>query len=351
MKGDCKGTDYQYMLANCPSTCDICTEAEEQFNKIEAERMKSPTYEPQDSKVVTLTADTIDDFIGIDALLLIEFFAPWCGHCQETAPEFREAASLLEQASEAGTLPVPVKLAKFDDSDPQNEEYKAGSPEMWNFTSYPKMYIVQDGEVDDYWGGHETAEIVHHMSEVARGKNQSEARWSYHLIEKGLKPGFYKPGGKHESDQITELNPDNIRDTVLRDDAVWVVEFYSDKCPICNSLAPEIIKAATKAQAEQKTLKYGACNSRVYHELAESFGVTSYPWVAVFYNGKKVSDMAGMGGWQSFYKWGIEKNKELYDASLGPKLDAEIPPPPKEEGEGESDAEIEKKADPGEDEL
>lgn len=105
------------MLANCPSTCDICTEAEEHFNKIEAERMKSPTYEPQDSKVVTLTADTIDDFIGIDALLLIEFFAPWCGHCQETAPEFREAASLLEQASEAGTLPVPVKLAKFDDSD------------------------------------------------------------------------------------------------------------------------------------------------------------------------------------------------------------------------------------------
>lgn len=54
------------------------------------------------------------------------------------------------------------------------------------------MYIVQDGEVDDYWGGHESAEIVHHMSEVARGKNQSEARLSYHLIEKGLKPGFYK---------------------------------------------------------------------------------------------------------------------------------------------------------------
>jgi len=234
---------------------------------------------------------------------------------------------------------------------------------MWNFTSYPSMYIVQDGEVDDFWGGHETAEIVHHMTEVANGKNQSEARISYHEIEKGAKPGFYKPGGKHETDQITELDPDNFRDVVLRDDAVWIVEFYSDKCPICNSLAPEITKAATKAQSEVKTVKYGACNSRVYEDLAEKFGVTSYPWVAAFYQGKKVEDMAGMGGWESFYTWGIEQHKSQYDANLPAQLDAEIPEDPAAvaaaaaaalaggEDKPLSDAEIEKKEDVGADEL
>lgn len=369
MGGDCKGQDFAYMLENCPMTCDICTEAEEHWNKLEEERKKSPTYEPDDSKVFTLTADTIDEFVEAYPLSLIMFYAPWCGHCQETAPRYREAANLLDQMATDGSMPQEVKLAKFDDSDPQNRDYGAGSEEMWNFTSYPSLYIIQDEEVDWYHGiGHEVEEFVHHMAETARGKNQTEARMSYGDIEKARKPGFYKPGGKHESDQITELDPDNFRDVVLRDDALWVVEFYSDKCPICNSLAPEIIKAGTKAQAEIPTLKYGACNSRVFDDLADKFGILSYPWVAAFYNGKKIEDMGGMGGWESFYTFGTSRHKTHYNPSTKPKLDAEIPPAPKrdkdgniiqkKDGDGDgvgdgvpSDDEVAKQADPGEDEL
>ena len=99
-----------------------------------------------------------------------------------------------------------------------------------------------------------------------------------------------------------------------------------------NSLAPEIIKAATKAQSEHKTLKYGACNSRVYDDLAEKFEILSYPWVAAFYQGKKVEDMAGMGGWESFYNWGIEKNKQHWKSENKPVLDAEIPEKVKQDG-------------------
>ena len=149
-----------------------------------------------------------------------------------------------------------------------------------------------------------------------------------------LNPSLHLPtqaGGKHESDQIAELDPDNFRDTVLRSDAVWIVEFYSDKCPICNSLAPEIIKASTKAQAEVPTLKYGACNSRVYDELAESFEILSYPWVAAFYRGKKIEDMAGMGGWESFYDFGKRKHSEHWKKENSAVFDAEIPAPKKKE--------------------
>ena len=39
-------------------------------------------------------------------------------------------------------------------------------------------------------------------------------------------------------------------------------------------------------------------NSRVYHELAEAWGIKSYPWVTSFYKGEKIEDMAGLGGWQ-----------------------------------------------------
>lgn len=111
------GQDFAYMLENCPMTCDICTEAEEHWNKLEEERKKSPTYEPDDSKVFTLTAETIDEFVEAYPLSLIMFYAPWCGHCQETAPRYREAANLLDQMATDGSMPQEVKLAKFDDSD------------------------------------------------------------------------------------------------------------------------------------------------------------------------------------------------------------------------------------------
>ena len=33
-------------------------------------------------------------------------------------------------------------------------------------------------------------------------------------------------------------------DARARAQAIWIVEFYSDHCPFCKSLAPELIKAA-----------------------------------------------------------------------------------------------------------
>jgi thiol-disulfide isomerase/thioredoxin len=290
MGGNCKGQDYNYMLFNCPVTCEICTEAEAAWKLEEEERKQNPTYEPEDSKVVVLDADAIDDFVNDYPLILLEFYAPWCGHCQQMAPSFREAAAELDALSAAGSLPTPIKLAKFDDGDVSyelsafylsrlanesvlsfappchsahyvvrlqkaNQEYHAGSEEMWNFTSYPSMFIIQDGEVDDYWGGHETEEIVFHMSKIAEGLNQTEARIAYHDIEKRNKPGFYKEGGKHATTHIQELDPDNFAELVLQSEAVWIVEFYSDKCPICNSLAPEFTKAAETLQGEEPANK------------------------------------------------------------------------------------------------
>jgi hypothetical protein len=37
-------------------------------------------------------------------------------------------------------------------------------------------------------------------------------------------------------------------------------------------------------------------------KVAEQNGITGYPWVAAFYNGKKVEDMAGLGGADSIGK-------------------------------------------------
>lgn len=335
MGGNCRGQDYEYMLHHCPKTCDLCDEAKEKWDREEAERMKNPTYEPADSAVIQLDADNIDEWLESEqeeSLILLEFYAPWCGHCQHLAPDFREAAKKLSVAS----LPVPVKLAKFNAESPENRPYGAGQESKWNFTSYPSLYLVGGtqefsmGEKKDWYNlGRGADDIVFHMSQLAEGKTREQSWNAYNDVEKRLKPGLYKEGGEHESEYVKELDEDNFLETVLRSPEVWIIEFYSDKCPICRSIAPEMIKGAKKLQEDfAGKIRFGACNSRVFHEMAESFGVTSYPWVASFYMGKKDDDMAGLAGWESVYNWGKGKVGALWKAENGAKTDAEMPPRP-----------------------
>ncbi|KAK7880688.1 hypothetical protein WMY93_032686 [Mugilogobius chulae] len=65
------------------------------------------------SDVLEFTDDDFDSRIGDHDLILVEFFAPWCGHCKRLAPEYEAAATRLK-----GT----VALAKVDCTANNGEE-------------------------------------------------------------------------------------------------------------------------------------------------------------------------------------------------------------------------------------
>jgi len=46
--------------------------------------------------VVQLTSANFDQVMKSDELWLIEFYAPWCGHCKSLAPEWKKAAKALK---------------------------------------------------------------------------------------------------------------------------------------------------------------------------------------------------------------------------------------------------------------
>lgn len=58
------------------------------------------------SDVISLTASAFESTVNAESLILVEFFAPWCGHCKALAPHYEEAATALKEKN--------IKIAKVD---------------------------------------------------------------------------------------------------------------------------------------------------------------------------------------------------------------------------------------------
>ena len=75
------------------------------------------------SDVLDLTPDNFDYTVNPESLMLVEFFAPWCGHCKALAPHYEEAATALKERG--------IKVAKVncvDEADLCQENEIKGYP-------------------------------------------------------------------------------------------------------------------------------------------------------------------------------------------------------------------------------
>ena len=61
------------------------------------DNVASGTWKPPKNRVVTLTTDSFDSFVKGEKITLVEFYAPWCGHCKKLAPAFTKAAASRNQ--------------------------------------------------------------------------------------------------------------------------------------------------------------------------------------------------------------------------------------------------------------
>lgn len=57
------------------------------------------------SKVHVLTNDNFESLVlDSEDIWLVEFYAPWCGHCKKMTPEFEKAAKALEGIVKLGAV-------------------------------------------------------------------------------------------------------------------------------------------------------------------------------------------------------------------------------------------------------
>ena len=57
-----------------------------------------------------LTRDTFAHFVQPKDLIMVEFYAPWCGHCKSLEPEYAAAAKELKKDG----IPLAKVTITFD---------------------------------------------------------------------------------------------------------------------------------------------------------------------------------------------------------------------------------------------
>jgi protein disulfide-isomerase-like protein len=107
----------------------------------------------EDDGVIVLNDATFNDALTELDLVLVAFYAPWCGHCQRLLPEYAKAAKQLTNSH--------VRLAKIDVS--SSPDLKA----TYNVQSYPTIIWFDNSSPIEYTGGRTDRKILKWIREIA----------------------------------------------------------------------------------------------------------------------------------------------------------------------------------------
>ncbi|XP_062210036.1 protein disulfide isomerase-like 2-2 [Phragmites australis] len=206
--------------------------------------------------VVALTESTFEKEVGQDRDALVEFYAPWCGHCKKLAPEYERLGSTFKKAKS-------VLIAKVD-----CDEHKSVCGK-YGVSGYPTIQWFPKGSLEPKkYEGQRTAEALAEFVNSEGGTN----------IKLTTIPS-----------SVVVLTPETFESIVLDESKYVLVEFYAPWCGHCKSLAPTYEKLASVFKLDEGVV-IANLDADKHKDLAEKYGVTGFPTLKFFPKGNKIGE-------------------------------------------------------------
>jgi len=220
---------------------------------------------------------------------IVEFYAPWCGHCKNLSPEYKKAAAALKGVA---------RVVAVDATQKPNEPL-AGK---YGVQGFPTLKIFSQGKATDYQGQRTAQAIVQAVMGKQRSlvnKRMGGSKGSKSKKKKKRKTeqaggsggnGYARTGGgsgEFAGAHVYQLDENNFSNTVLSSQDQWLVAFYAPWCGHCKRLSPEWNEAAEQLARQNPHIKLGAVDATASQSLGQEFGVRGYPTIKFFKAGKR----------------------------------------------------------------
>jgi len=212
------------------------------------------------SAVIDLVPSNFDDIVvNSGKPALVEFFAPWCGHCKNLAPVYEELADGFEYAKDK------VTIAKVD----ADAEKSLGK--QYGVTGFPtlKWFDGKGGAPVDYSSGRDLDSLTAFITD---------------------KTGV-KPKGKKAAPSAVEWLTDTTFEEKIGGAQDVLVAFTAPWCGHCKTLAPTWEKLASSFASELNVLVAKVdCEAPNSKALAEKVGITGFPTIKFYPKGSKEAE-------------------------------------------------------------
>ncbi|WVQ99238.1 protein disulfide-isomerase domain [Kwoniella sp. CBS 9459] len=208
------------------------------------------------SNVIDLDTDNFEKFVGGDRPALVEFYAPWCGHCKNLAPTYEQLADAFPTDK--------VVIAKTDADgvgrDLGNKYGVKGFPTL-------KWFPAGSLEPVDYSSGRDL-----------------EALANYVTTQSGVKSKIKPP----PPPVATQLDAANFDDIALDDNKNVLVAFTAPWCGHCKNLKPTYEKVAKAFLSESDCVVAQMDADEAQNKpIAAKYDVRSFPTIKFFPKGSK----------------------------------------------------------------
>eukprot|EP01006_Ploeotia_vitrea_P047018 TRINITY_DN67080_c6_g11_i2.p1 TRINITY_DN67080_c6_g11~~TRINITY_DN67080_c6_g11_i2.p1 ORF type:complete len:951 (-),score=276.40 TRINITY_DN67080_c6_g11_i2:310-3135(-) len=198
-----------------------------------------------ESNVVVLTDANFDSVTNGDKSVLVEFYAPWCGHCKMLAPTYEEVADELKGNDD-------IVIAKVDAT---AESAVASKHEV---QGYPTIILFKKGGgKQEYEGARDKAALV--------------------AFAKGEKP----PAEEEEDTDVVVLTDENFDEVMQNPEKDVFVEFYAPWCGHCKNLAPTWAELATYVKGKEQYV-IAKVDATAETKVATKYDVKGFPTIKMF---------------------------------------------------------------------